>query len=108
LLLLWAGIFPIVFAPLWEELVFRGFLFRGFARLGTIGTIVASSPLFTAMHRCSTARCRSRRWCTSSRSGCGSAGCATAPAPAANYAHHAMFNLPFKLVPTAALLGWAN
>jgi len=52
LLLLWAGVFPIVFAPLWEELVFRGFVFRGLAqsRLGTVGAIVVSSLCFAGMH----------------------------------------------------------
>jgi membrane protease YdiL (CAAX protease family) len=52
LLATWALIFPVVFAPLWEEPAFRGFLFRGLAqsRLGPVGAIALTSVAFTAAH----------------------------------------------------------
>ena len=39
-------------APLWEELVFRGFLYRGLAasRLGVVGAIVITSLVWAALH----------------------------------------------------------
>ena len=42
----------VVIAPLWEELVFRGFVYRGIAssRLGVAGAIVISSLLWAALH----------------------------------------------------------
>ena len=53
-----AGVVPLLFvamvvvAPLGEELVFRGFLFRGFSatRIGTVGAIAITTALWTAMH----------------------------------------------------------
>jgi membrane protease YdiL (CAAX protease family) len=41
-----------IVAPIAEELMFRGFLFRGFAasRLGVVGTIVLTSVLWAALH----------------------------------------------------------
>jgi membrane protease YdiL (CAAX protease family) len=53
-----AGILPalwlatVIVAPATEELVFRGFLHRGWApsRLGVSGTIILTSALWTAMH----------------------------------------------------------
>jgi membrane protease YdiL (CAAX protease family) len=48
--LLWLGI--ILVAPVVEELIFRGFMFRGWAgsRLGGWGTIVLTSFLWAAIH----------------------------------------------------------
>ena len=42
----------VVTAPITEEIVFRGFIYRGFAasRLGTAGAVVLSSLIFTAIH----------------------------------------------------------
>jgi len=42
----------VVTAPITEEIVFRGFVYRGFSasRLGTIGAIAVSSLIFTAIH----------------------------------------------------------
>ncbi len=42
----------VVTAPITEEIVFRGFIYRGFAasRLGTVGAVVLSSLIFTAIH----------------------------------------------------------
>lgn len=42
----------VVVAPLWEEAVFRGFLFRGWSRtwLASTGTVVLTSALWTALH----------------------------------------------------------
>jgi uncharacterized protein len=39
-------------APITEELAFRGFIYRGFAasRLGTVGAVLLSSLIFTAIH----------------------------------------------------------
>jgi uncharacterized protein len=53
-----AGLLPamwlafVVFAPVGEEITFRGFLFRGWAasRLGVSGTILLSALTFTALH----------------------------------------------------------
>jgi membrane protease YdiL (CAAX protease family) len=53
-----AGLLPamwlafVVFAPVGEEITFRGFLFRGWAasRLGVRGTILLSALTFTALH----------------------------------------------------------
>jgi CAAX protease family protein len=41
-----------VVAPIWEELVFRGFLYRGLAasRLGVAGAIVVTSLLWAGLH----------------------------------------------------------
>jgi membrane protease YdiL (CAAX protease family) len=49
-ILLW--IMVVVFAPICEESVFRGFLFEGFrrSRLGLIGTIVVTSMVWTILH----------------------------------------------------------
>jgi membrane protease YdiL (CAAX protease family) len=48
--LLW--LFIVVVAPIAEELMFRGFLHRGFVRswLGVAGTIVLTSALWAALH----------------------------------------------------------
>ncbi len=48
--LLWIAL--IVAAPVFEEIFFRGFLFRGFlgSRLGSFGTIVVTSLLWTVIH----------------------------------------------------------
>jgi uncharacterized protein len=48
--LLWATL--LVEAPLFEELFFRGFMFRGIqqSRLGSAGAIVITSLAFTAIH----------------------------------------------------------
>ncbi len=42
----------VVVAPLWEEIVFRGFLFRGWSRswLASTGTVVLTSTLWTGLH----------------------------------------------------------
>jgi len=42
----------VVTAPITEEIVFRGFIYRGFSasRLGTIGAVAVSSLIFTAVH----------------------------------------------------------
>ncbi len=42
----------VVTAPITEEIVFRGFIYRGFAasRLGVAGAVVLSSLIFTAIH----------------------------------------------------------
>jgi membrane protease YdiL (CAAX protease family) len=42
----------VVTAPITEEIVFRGFIYRGFSasRLGTIGAVAVSSVIFTAIH----------------------------------------------------------
>jgi len=49
--LLWAAV--VVAAPIGEELVFRGFLHRGWAssRLGACGTVVLTSALWAALHQ---------------------------------------------------------
>lgn len=46
------GVALVVVAPLMEELLFRGFLFRGYAasRLGVVGTVVLTSAVWAAMH----------------------------------------------------------
>lgn len=42
----------VVFAPLWEELVFRGFLFRGWSSaIGIIPTTILTSMIWTMMHK---------------------------------------------------------
>jgi uncharacterized protein len=48
--LLWATL--LVEAPLFEELFFRGFMFRGIqqSRLGGVGAVAVTSLAFTAMH----------------------------------------------------------
>jgi uncharacterized protein len=48
--LLW--ILVVVFAPLFEEGLFRGFLFEGFrrSRLGLIGTVIVTSFIWTCLH----------------------------------------------------------
>ena len=48
--LLWITV--VVFAPLFEEGLFRGFLFEGFrrSRLGITGTILITSLVWTALH----------------------------------------------------------
>ena len=48
--LLWATL--LVEAPVFEEVFFRGFMFRGIqqSRLGTVGAIVITSLAWTAMH----------------------------------------------------------
>jgi uncharacterized protein len=48
--LLWATL--LVAAPVFEEIFFRGFMFRGIeqSRLGGVGAIVITSVTFTAMH----------------------------------------------------------
>jgi membrane protease YdiL (CAAX protease family) len=48
--LLWIAL--LVGAPLFEEIFFRGFLFRGFASsfLGTAGTVLVTSGLWALMH----------------------------------------------------------
>lgn len=48
----WLVIALVIAAPLAEELVFRGFLYRGLAasRVGVAGAIVISSALWAAMH----------------------------------------------------------
>jgi len=50
LMLMWLAF--VVAAPVGEEVVFRGFLFRGWAasRLGVVGTIVLSALIFSAAH----------------------------------------------------------
>ena len=50
LALLWFAF--VIAAPLGEEIVFRGFVFRGWAasRLGVIGTIVVTSSVFAIAH----------------------------------------------------------
>ncbi len=42
----------VLFAPVWEELVFRGFLFSGLRNtmLGTTGAVVITSALFALIH----------------------------------------------------------
>jgi len=42
----------VVTAPITEEVVFRGFIYRGFAasRLGRVGAVILSSLIFTAIH----------------------------------------------------------
>jgi uncharacterized protein len=42
----------VVTAPITEEITFRGFIYRGFSasRLGTVGAVVVSSLIFTAIH----------------------------------------------------------
>jgi uncharacterized protein len=42
----------VVFAPFFEELFFRGFLFKGFSKskLGTIGTIILTALLWSLLH----------------------------------------------------------
>jgi membrane protease YdiL (CAAX protease family) len=42
----------IVIAPLMEELLFRGFLFRGYAasRIGVVGAILLTSVIWASMH----------------------------------------------------------
>ena len=42
----------VVTAPITEEAVFRGFIYRGFAasRLGVVGAVILSSLIFTAVH----------------------------------------------------------
>jgi membrane protease YdiL (CAAX protease family) len=42
----------VVIAPLMEELLFRGFLFRGYAasRLGVVGAILLTSVIWASMH----------------------------------------------------------
>jgi hypothetical protein len=49
-ILLWIAV--VVFAPIFEESFFRGFLFEGFrrSRLGLIGTIVLTSVVWTILH----------------------------------------------------------
>ncbi|HLN08386.1 MAG TPA: type II CAAX endopeptidase family protein [Xanthobacteraceae bacterium] len=49
--LLWLGV--VVVAPVSEELLFRGFLHRGWApsRLGAVGTVVLTSGLWAALHQ---------------------------------------------------------
>lgn len=46
------GIAIVVFAPAFEEIFFRGFLFAGFSRsrIGIVGTTVLTSLLWTLMH----------------------------------------------------------
>jgi len=46
------GIAAVVFAPLFEEGFFRGFLFVGFkqSRLGSFGTILITSAAWAALH----------------------------------------------------------
>ena len=41
-----------ILAPIWEELIFRGFLYRGLAasRLGTAGTIVLTALIWASLH----------------------------------------------------------
>lgn len=48
--LLWIAV--VVFAPIIEELIFRGFLFEGFrnSRIGLIGAILLTSIVFTILH----------------------------------------------------------
>ena len=48
--LLWITV--VIFAPICEESLFRGFLFEGFrrSRLGLIGTIVLTSIVWTGLH----------------------------------------------------------
>jgi membrane protease YdiL (CAAX protease family) len=48
--LLWIGI--VVFAPIFEEILFRGFLFAGFinSRLGLGGALVLTSLIWTSLH----------------------------------------------------------
>jgi len=48
--LLWSV--AIVAAPLWEEIVFRGFLLTGFlnSRLGTTGSVLLTAVLFAMLH----------------------------------------------------------
>jgi membrane protease YdiL (CAAX protease family) len=45
-------LYAVVLAPVFEEILFRGFLYRGWeqTRLGNAGTIVVSSLLFSAAH----------------------------------------------------------
>ena len=46
------ALYTVMFAPVLEEVLFRGFLYRGWeqTRLGSVGTIVLSSMLFSAVH----------------------------------------------------------
>jgi membrane protease YdiL (CAAX protease family) len=48
--LLWTLV--VIFAPIFEEVLFRGFLFEGFirSRLGLIGTIFLTSLIWTGLH----------------------------------------------------------
>lgn len=48
--LLWMAL--VVFAPIFEEMFFRGFLFKGFvqSRLGPVGTIIITSAIWTVLH----------------------------------------------------------
>jgi membrane protease YdiL (CAAX protease family) len=48
--LLWIAF--VIAAPLWEEFVFRGFLFAGLRRswLGTVGTVLVTTSLWAALH----------------------------------------------------------
>jgi uncharacterized protein len=48
--LLWIGI--VVFGPIFEETLFRGFLFQGFkqTRLGTTGTVILLAFVFALLH----------------------------------------------------------
>ncbi len=48
--LLWAAI--IIIAPISEEVLFRGFLFRGFAAswMGTVGAVVITSLIWAGLH----------------------------------------------------------
>ena len=48
--LLWLAL--IIFAPAFEEVLFRGFLFAGFlqSRIGIIGTVILTSLLWTIIH----------------------------------------------------------
>lgn len=50
--LLILGIAAVVAAPLIEELIFRGFMFPGYAasRLGVIGAIIVTSAVWASMH----------------------------------------------------------
>ena len=48
---LWLILSVVVVAPIFEELVFRGFLYGGFERsLGAIPAVLLSSAIFAAMH----------------------------------------------------------
>jgi hypothetical protein len=48
--LFWIGV--IIFAPAFEEVFFRGFLFEGFrySRIGVVGAIVLTSLIWAALH----------------------------------------------------------
>ena len=50
--LLALGVALVIAAPLMEELLFRGFLFRGYAasRLGVVGAVLLTSAAWAAMH----------------------------------------------------------